>query len=57
MVRTFQDAPVEPDVVERILAQGQRAPSAGYTQGFEFLLLRGPGDADLRPLTEFSRGC
>jgi nitroreductase len=41
MVRTFLDRPVGGDVLQRILEQGQRAPSAGYTQGFEFLVLEG----------------
>jgi len=41
MVRTFLDRPVDADVLHRILAKGQRAPSAGYTQGFEFLVLEG----------------
>jgi nitroreductase len=42
MVRTFLDGAVDADVLQRILEQGQRAPSAGYTQGFEFLVLEGP---------------
>ena len=42
MVRTFLDRPVDPDALRRILERGQRAPSAGYTQGFEFLVLEGP---------------
>ncbi len=42
MVRTFLDRPVDGEVVDRILARGQRAPSAGYSQGFEFLVLEGP---------------
>src|SRR6266496_577618 len=42
MVRTFLDRPVDADVLRRILQKGQRAPSAGYTQGFEFLVLEGP---------------
>ena len=42
MVRTFENGRVEPSIVERILRHGQRAPSAGYSQGFEFLLLAGP---------------
>jgi nitroreductase len=42
MVRTFLEDPVRSDVLKRILEQGQRAPSAGYTQGFEFLVLEGP---------------
>ena len=42
MVRTFDDRPLAPDVVERILANGARAPSAGFTQGWSFLVLEGP---------------
>ena len=42
MVRTFESGRVDPSIVERILRHGQRAPSAGYSQGFEFLLLEGP---------------
>jgi nitroreductase len=41
MVRTFLDLPVAPDVLARILQAGQRAPSAGFTQGFEFVVLEG----------------
>jgi nitroreductase len=41
MVRTFTDRPVDAPVLGRILEKGQRAPSAGYTQGFEFLVLEG----------------
>src|SRR5436190_8945994 len=39
MVRTFIDRPIDPDVLTRILEAGQRAPSAGFTQGFAFLVL------------------
>jgi nitroreductase len=41
MVRTFLDRPVDGEALQRILERGQRAPSAGYTQGFEFLVLEG----------------
>jgi nitroreductase len=41
MVRAFQDRPVAPEVVERILESGRRAPSAGFSQGFAFLVLDG----------------
>ena len=41
MVRTFDDRPLPPEVVERILANGVRAPSAGFTQGSAFLVLQG----------------
>ncbi len=44
MVRTFQDAPVDRAVVDRILAHGHRAPSAGYTQGYAFLVLENADD-------------
>ncbi|HEX2191758.1 MAG TPA: nitroreductase family protein [Acidimicrobiales bacterium] len=41
MVRNFADRPLAPEVVERILANGGRAPSAGFTQGWAFLVLQG----------------
>lgn len=41
MVRTYQDLPVDPDVVRRILEAGCRGPSAGFSQGFAFLLFEG----------------
>src|SRR5215207_3303607 len=39
MVRAFREDPLDPAVVERILANGNRAPSAGFTQGYAFLVL------------------
>ncbi|NUO59642.1 MAG: nitroreductase family protein, partial [Hamadaea sp.] len=39
MVRQFEDRPLAPEVVERILATALRAPSAGFAQGWEFLVL------------------
>jgi nitroreductase len=44
MVRTFVDLPVDDEVLQRILENGQRAPSAGFTQGFAFLVLEGPDE-------------
>jgi len=41
MWRTFQDRPVDPVMLERILGYGGRAPSAGLTQGFAFRVLEG----------------
>jgi nitroreductase len=41
MVRAFQDRPIAPEVVERMLESGRRAPSAGFSQGFAFLVLDG----------------
>jgi nitroreductase len=42
MVRTFQDRPLAPEVVDRVLEAGRRAPSAGFTQGVAFLVMDGP---------------
>ena len=42
MVRNFEDRPVPSDALERILDHARRAPSAGHTQGFAFLVLEGP---------------
>ena len=39
MVRAFREQPLAPEVVERILANGNRAPLAGFTQGYGFLVL------------------
>jgi nitroreductase len=42
MVRNFEDRPVAPELVDRLLDAARRAPSAGFTQGFAFLVLEGP---------------
>lgn len=42
MTRSFESWPLDRAVVERLLAAGLRAPSAGYTQGVELLVLEGP---------------
>jgi len=44
MVRNFDDRPLSREVVDRIVANGLRAPSAGFTQGWAFLVLEGPED-------------
>lgn len=44
MVRSFEDRPVDPRVVERILENAIRAPSAGFSQGWAFMLLDQPED-------------
>jgi nitroreductase len=41
MIRDFHDRPVPAEVLDRILDTGRRAPSAGYSQGFDFLVLEG----------------
>jgi nitroreductase len=39
MVRNFTDAPVEPAAIERILEAAQHGPSAGFTQGQDFVVV------------------
>ena len=45
MIRTYDDArPVDRALVDRALANATRAPSAGYSQGWGFLVLDVPED-------------
>lgn len=44
MVRSYAADPVDTEAVERILANALRAPSAGFAQGWAFLLLDTPDD-------------
>ena len=46
MVRSFEDRPIPRDVVDRILANAQRAPSAGFSQGWAFLVLSGRDETE-----------
>ncbi|HEV2780088.1 MAG TPA: nitroreductase family protein [Actinophytocola sp.] len=47
MVRRYDpDRPVPPEVVDRILHNAVRAPSAGFSQGWGFLVLDTPEDID-----------
>jgi nitroreductase len=39
MVRNFSDAPVAPEAIERILDAARRGPSAGFTQGQDFIVV------------------
>jgi len=39
MIRSFRQDPVDPDVLDRILATVLHAPSAGFSQGTELLVL------------------
>ena len=45
MVRSFEARPVDHAIVERLLANAQRAPSAGFSQGWAFLVLEGKQEA------------
>jgi nitroreductase len=44
MVRSYTTEPVDPAVLDRILTNATRAPSAGFSQGWGFLVLDGPED-------------
>ncbi|MFI6626176.1 nitroreductase family protein [Streptomyces sp. NPDC050528] len=44
MIRHYTDKPLTPEVTERILASALRAPSAGFSQGWAFLVLTDPAD-------------
>ncbi len=44
MVRSFLRQPLPAEVVERIIANAQRAPSAGFSQGWGFLILDGESE-------------
>lgn len=44
MVRDYTDQPVDPAVVERALAHATRAPTAGFSQGWGFVVLDTPAD-------------
>jgi len=46
MVRNFTTAPIAPELRERIIANAQRAPSAGFSQGWAFLVLDGPTETE-----------
>jgi nitroreductase len=48
MVRKYDpDRPISPEVRDRLLAAALRAPSAGFSQGWGFLVLHDPADRRL----------
>jgi nitroreductase len=46
MCRDFEARAVPPPLVDALLDAARRAPSAGYSQGVEFLVLDAPADVD-----------
>jgi nitroreductase len=46
MVRSFTEEAIDPAVLERIVANAQRAPSAGFSQGWAFLVLNGKDETE-----------
>lgn len=57
MVRNFSDAPVDPAAIDRILDAAKHSPSAGFTQGQDFVVVTDPATrkqlADLCGETEY----
>ena len=41
MIRSFEDRPIPREIVDRILANAQKAPSAGFSQPFQFIVFDG----------------
>jgi nitroreductase len=39
MVRKFEQKPIPDDVLKRVLETARHAPSAGFSQGFDFVVL------------------
>ncbi|AEG45376.1 nitroreductase family protein [Isoptericola variabilis] len=46
MVRRFTEEPVPEEAIDRLLRNAVRAPSAGFTQGWSFLVLTEPEDRE-----------
>jgi nitroreductase len=46
MIREYADTPVDDAVIDRALANAVRAPSAGFSQGWAFLVLDQPEDIE-----------
>jgi nitroreductase len=44
MIRSFEHRLVPRELIERILANGKKAPSAGYSQGYSFLVFDGSAE-------------
>jgi nitroreductase len=56
MVRAFTNQPLDPVAVQRILTAANRAPSAGFSQGYALLALEGRQLGPLWELMSASRG-
>lgn len=46
MVRNYDPEPIDPAVVDRVLRNATRAPNAGFSQGWSFLVLDTPTDTE-----------
>lgn len=46
MVRRFDGRPIPPEQLRRVLETARHAPSAGFSQGFDFVVLTKPDELD-----------
>jgi nitroreductase len=46
MVRQFEQKPIPDDVLTRVLEVARHAPSGGFSQGFDFIVLKKPEELD-----------
>lgn len=56
MVRNFDDRPVTAEVLDRVLRNALHAPSAGFSQGWAFLVLEGDDKKRFHDVTFVDRG-
>jgi nitroreductase len=57
MVRAFTGEPLPPGVTDRLLRAANRASSAGFSQGYSFLVMEGTEQAGApRPVVGVSAG-
>ena len=56
MVRVYEDRPVDPAVLERMLAAAQRGPSAGHSQPLQLVVVRDPAVRRELARASWSRG-
>ncbi|HMK10513.1 MAG TPA: nitroreductase family protein, partial [Acidimicrobiales bacterium] len=47
MIRNFDATPVPPELVEELIDVARRSPSAGYSQGVDFVVLQGDDETAL----------
>jgi len=46
MIRKFEQTPIPDNVLRRVLEMARHAPSGGFSQGFDFVVLEKPADLD-----------
>lgn len=46
MVRNYRPDPIDRDIIDRLLTNATHAPSAGFSQGWGFLVLDSPDDVE-----------